>query len=57
MSTAITLANLAIVALVLARDLGHRRATMFALLRPLLLAAVVIPFVMSGRSAGLGHGG
>lgn len=46
--SALTLANLAIVALLLARDWGHRRATLFALLRPLLLSAVVIPFVMPG---------
>ncbi|GIH18087.1 hypothetical protein [Rugosimonospora africana] len=48
MSTALTLANLAIVAVLLARDWGHRRVTLFALLRPLVLSAVVIPFVMPG---------
>lgn len=48
MATALTLGNLAIVAVLLARDWGHRRVTLFALLRPLLLSAVVIPFVMPG---------
>ncbi|MFE9689630.1 hypothetical protein [Micromonospora sp. NPDC005806] len=48
MSTALTLANLAIVAVLLARDWGHRRVSLLALLRPLLLSAVVVPFVMPG---------
>lgn len=48
MSSALTLVNLAIVAVVLLRDWGHRRVTVWALLRPLLLAAVIIPFVMPG---------
>ena len=48
MSTALTLVNLAVVALLLARDWGHRRATLFALLRPLILSALVVPFVMPG---------
>jgi len=48
MSTALTLLNLAIVAVLLARDWGHRRVTLLGLLRPLLLAAVIVPFVMPG---------
>ncbi|ETK34887.1 hypothetical protein [Microbispora sp. ATCC PTA-5024] len=48
MSTALTLAGLAIVAVVLLKDWGHRRATPLGLLRPLLVAAVVVPFVMPG---------
>ncbi|MGW5365307.1 hypothetical protein [Actinopolymorpha pittospori] len=48
MSTALTLLNLAIVAVLLVRDWGHRRVTLFGLLRPLLLAAVVVPFVSPG---------
>jgi len=38
-------------------DLGHRRLTAFRLLRPLVLTAVVVPFVMPGfdlQGAGLG---
>src|SRR5690348_14774282 len=48
MSTALTLLNVAIVVLLLARDWGHRRVTLFGLLRPVILAAVVVPFVMPG---------
>ncbi|MFR9780600.1 hypothetical protein ACL02O_31695 [Micromonospora sp. MS34] len=48
MSTALTLLNLTIVAVLLARDWGHRRVTLLGLLRPLLLAAVVVPFVSPG---------
>jgi hypothetical protein len=48
MSTPLTLLNLAIVGLLLARDLGHRRVNVLAMLRPLLLAAVIVPFVMPG---------
>ena len=54
MSAALTLLSLAIVALVLARDWGHRKVTMFALLRP-LIAVVIIPFVAPGWNA-TGHG-
>jgi hypothetical protein len=50
MSTVLTLLSLAIVALVLARDWGHRKVTMFTLLRP-LLAVVIIPFVAPGWNA------
>src|SRR5262245_61881711 len=55
MSSALTLVSLAIVAVVPLRDWGHRRVTTFALLRPLLLAAVIIPFVMP-RWDLTGHG-
>lgn len=48
MSTALTVLNIAIVVVLLARDWGHRRITLFGLLRPLILAAVVVPFVMPG---------
>lgn len=51
MSTALTLVSLAVVALVLVKDWGHRRVTVFALLRPLLAAAVVVPFVAPGWDA------
>jgi hypothetical protein len=48
MSTALTLTSLAVVALVLLRDWGHRKVTLFALFRPLLAAVVIIPFVAPG---------
>ncbi len=51
MSTAMTFASLAIVVLILARDFGHRRVTLFAVLRPLIAAAIVIPFVAPGWNA------
>ena len=47
MSTILTFVSLAIVALVLARDWGHRKVTLFALLRP-LVAVIIIPFVAPG---------
>jgi hypothetical protein len=55
MSTPLTIISLAVVALLLGRDWGHRRVTMFALLRP-LIAIVIIPFFApgwSGSGAGL----
>jgi hypothetical protein len=55
MSTPLTIISLAVVALLLARDWGHRRVTMLALLRP-LIAIVIIPFFApgwSGSGAGL----
>jgi hypothetical protein len=48
MSSALTLVSIAMVAVVLLKDWGHRRVTLIALLRPLLLAAVIVPFVMPG---------
>jgi hypothetical protein len=51
MSTELTLASLLVVVLVLARDWGHRRVTLFALLRPWLAAAIIIPIVAPGFSA------
>jgi hypothetical protein len=53
-TTLVTLISLAVVALVLARDWGHRRVTLFALLRP-LVAVVIIPFVAPGWDLS-GHG-
>jgi hypothetical protein len=47
MSAVLTLVSLATVALVLARDWGHRKVSLFALLRP-LIAVVIIPFVAPG---------
>jgi hypothetical protein len=54
MSVALTVLSLAIVALVLARDWGHRKVTLFALLRP-LIGVIIIPFVAPGWTAS-GHG-
>lgn len=45
MSNGMTVAVLAMVVLVLARDLGHRRISWLALLRPIVLPLVMIPFV------------
>jgi hypothetical protein len=45
MSTGLTVAVLAMVVLVLARDLGHRKISWIALLRPIVLPLVVIPFI------------
>ena len=50
MSSALTIVSLAIVALVIARDWGHRRVTLFALCRP-LIAVIIVPFVAPGWSA------
>jgi hypothetical protein len=47
MSTVLTLISLATVALVLARDWGHRKVSLFALLRP-LIAVIIVPFVAPG---------
>jgi hypothetical protein len=60
-TTIVTVISLAVVALVLARDWGHRRVTLFALLRP-LIGIAIIPFVapgwdLSGRGLPLEGGG
>lgn len=48
MSSAVTILNIAIVVVLLWRDWGRRRVTTFGLLRPLVLFAVVVPFVAPG---------
>jgi hypothetical protein len=50
MSTALTVVSLAVVALLLARDWGHRRVTLFPLIRP-LLGVFIVPFVAPGWNA------
>jgi hypothetical protein len=60
-TTVVTVISLAVVVLVLARDWGHRRVTLFALLRP-LIGIAIIPFVapgwdLSGRGLPLEAGG
>jgi hypothetical protein len=48
MSNVLTFAVLGTVALILFRDLGHRRVTLIQLWRPLLVSLAIVPFVMPG---------